>query len=101
MGNFKNAKLKSNIAHPDDLQRISDNQEILQVLTFTNEQLPEMEDWKSGETYQLKLRVKQIRKIEGNNNEVEANFEIVAVKTDEKEEDELTPEQKRIKRILE
>ena len=101
MGKFKNANLKSNIRHPDDLQKISDNAEILQVLTFTNEQLPEMEDWESGRTYQLKLRVKQIRKIIGSNNEVESDFEIVAVKTDEEKEDELTPEQKRVKRILE
>ena len=103
MGKYKSAGKKSyNLKATDEFFSDTDNQEILQWLEFTNEQLPEIENWETEQEYELKIKVKLVSKIEGSNNEQEGKFEVVMVKSGENDiiSDE-TPEQIRVRKILE
>ena len=68
-----------------------------QTITFTPEQLPEIEKWEVGKEYEITIKARmqtyENRKVADNKPKKEARFEVIAVKSDSP----LTSEQKKIK----
>lgn len=98
----KASRKNPSLQHPDDAEMSfeRDNVERSQRINFNNEELPEIEDWNTGEEYEVKLKVKFNKKMEGTNNEQVGWFDITAVSAMEKEIPDETPEQKRVKKII-
>lgn len=57
------------------------------------EQLPEIKNWKVGQTYELKLKVKQVGLTMSTcDNEMHADFEILKIKPEGKKEEKYSKE---------
>ena len=84
----------------DEYFGTTDNKKFYDIMTCGLNDLPEADKWKAGQEYDLKVRAKLRSKKEGEDG-TELSFELVGVSSLEEEYDDETPEQKRIKKILE
>jgi len=78
----------------------TENKKFYDIMTCGLTDLPEADKWKAGQEYDLKVRAK-LRSKRESEGDTELSFELVGVSSLEEEMDDETPEQKRIKKILE
>jgi len=76
------------------------NTRMYEILTFNEGIIPELDKWDVGQDYVLTIKARLKRHVKDDKKKVFADFEVLAVKAGEQEEDNLTNEQKRVKDLL-